>query len=77
MSSMPLVENLHKKGPEVLRVVDPADECTVQQPKELDGRKLESTTKEGFDLGDAYGKNKLEELKAIIVTGGDDDYIKK
>ena len=45
-------------------------------PKELGGRKLESTTKDGSDLGDEDEK-KLEELKVIIVVEGDDEYIKK
>ena len=41
----------------------------------FDGRKLESTTKDGSDLGDE--KNELEELKVIIVVEGDAKYIKK
>ena len=32
-------------------------------PREFDGRKLESTTKDGSDLGDEDEKNKLDELK--------------
>ena len=46
-------------------------------PKEFGGRKLESTTKDRSDLGDADEKNKQEELKVIIVVGGDAEYIKK
>ena len=53
------------------------DEVVKVMPKEFDGRKLEPTTKDGFDLGDEDEKNKLEKLKAIIVTGGDAEYIKK
>ena len=49
---------------------------TVTQ-KEFDGRKLESSPKDGFDLGDEDEKNKLEELKVIIVVGGDAEYIKR
>ena len=45
--------------------------------EEFDGRKLESTTKDGSDLGDEDEKNKLEELKVIIVVEGDADFIKK
>ena len=40
------------------------DECAAQQFKEFDGKKLKSTPKEGFDLGDEDEKNKLEVLKA-------------
>ena len=46
-------------------------------PKEFDGRKLESTTKDGSDLGDEDEKIKLKELKVIIVVEGDAEYIKK
>ena len=46
-------------------------------PKEFGGRKLESTTKDGSDLGDEDEKNKLDELKVIIVVEGDAEYIKK
>ena len=53
------------------------DEPVTVMPKEFGGRKLESTTKDGSDLGDEDEKNKLEELKVIIVIGGDAEYIKK
>ena len=47
VSSSPFLENLRKKGLEVLYMVDPVDEYAVQQLKEL-----KSTTKEGLDIGD-------------------------
>ena len=53
------------------------DEPVTVMPKKLDGRMLESTTKDGSDLGDEDEENKLEELKAIIVVEGDAEYIKK
>ena len=46
-------------------------------PKRFDGRKLESTTEDGFLLGDEDAKNKFEELKVIIVVERDAEYIKK
>ena len=46
-------------------------------PKEFGGRKLESTTNDGSDPGDDDEKNKLEELKVVIVVEGDAEYIKK
>ena len=64
MSSLPFVEIFRKKGPKVLHVVNLADEFAVQRPQEFDGKKLESTAKDGFDLGDDDDENKLEELKA-------------
>ncbi|CAE8593197.1 unnamed protein product [Polarella glacialis] len=64
VSSSPFLENLRKKGLEVLYMVDPVDEYCVQQLKEFDGKKLKSTTKEGLDIEDEDEKKKLEELKA-------------
>merc|ERR1712010_292526 len=46
VSSSPFLENLRKKGLEVLYMVDPIDEYCVQQLKEYDGKKLKSVTKE-------------------------------
>ena len=53
------------------------DEPVTVMPKKFGGRKLESTTKDGFDLGDEDEENKVEELKVIIFMGGDTEYIKK
>ena len=52
MSSSPFLEALRKKGIEVLYMIDPIDEYSVQQLKEFDGKKLKSTTKEGLDIED-------------------------
>jgi molecular chaperone HtpG len=64
VSSSPFIENLRKKGFEVLYMVDPVDEYAVQQLKEFDGKKLKSVTKEGLELDDEDEKKKMEELKA-------------
>merc|ERR1712183_39838 len=64
VSSSPFLENLRKKGLEVLYMVDTVDEYAVQQLKEFDGKKLKSTTKEGLDIEDEDEKKKIEELKA-------------
>merc|ERR1712224_1123938 len=64
VSSSPFLESLRKKGLEVLYMVDPVDEYSVQQLKEFDVKKLKSTTKEGLDIADEDEKKKLEELKA-------------
>ena len=56
---------------------DHIDELVTVMPKEFDGRKLESTTKDVSDLADEDEENKLEKLKVIIVVGGDVEYIKK
>merc|ERR1712054_578319 len=64
VSASPFIEQLRKKGFEVIYMVDPVDEYSVQQPKEFDGKKLKSVTKEGLDLNDDDEKKKMEELKA-------------
>merc|ERR1712218_297460 len=64
VSSSPFLEALRKKGLEVIYMVDPIDEYSVQQLKEFDGKKLKSTTKEGLELDDEDEKKKVEELKA-------------
>merc|ERR1711861_24334 len=64
VSSSPFLENLRKKGLEVLYMVDPVDEYAVQQLKEFEGKKLKSTMKEGLDIDDEDEKKKIEELKA-------------
>merc|ERR1711936_881182 len=56
--------SLRKKGLEVIYMVDPIDEYSVQQLKEFDGKKLKSVTKEGLDIDDEDEKKKIEELKA-------------
>ena len=42
MSFFTVLENLRKKGHEILHVVDPADDFAMQQHRNLDGEKLES-----------------------------------
>merc|ERR1711971_539051 len=64
VSSSPFMESLRKKGLEVMYMVDPIDEYTVQQLKEFDGKKLKSITKEGLEIDDEDEKKKMEELKA-------------
>merc|ERR1712025_1062809 len=64
VSSSPFIETLRKKGYEVLYMVDPIDEYSVQQLKEFDGKKLKSVTKEGLELQDEDEKKTFEEQKA-------------
>ena len=52
VSSSQFLENLRKKGLEVLYMVDLIDEYGVHQLKEFDGKKWKSATKEGLDIDD-------------------------
>jgi molecular chaperone HtpG len=61
----PFIENLVKKGYEVLYLVDPIDEYVIQQLKEFEEKKLKNCSKEGLDLEDDEDeKKKMEEQKA-------------
>merc|ERR1712054_405364 len=60
VESAPFIEQLKKRGYEVLFMVDPIDEYSVQQLKEYDGKKLMAVTKEGLNLE----KTEDEEKKA-------------
>merc|ERR1711977_657393 len=64
VESAPFIEQLKKKGYEVIFMVDPIDEYCVQQLKEYDGKKLKAVSKEGLDLDTEEEKKKTEELKA-------------
>jgi len=65
VSQSPFVEQLKKRGYEVLYMIDPIDEYVIQQLKEYDGKKLKNCTKEGLDLEQTEEEKKaLEEQKA-------------
>merc|ERR1711992_33206 len=65
VKTSPFLEKLKKKGYEVLYMVDPIDEYSVQQLKEFEGKKLLSATKEGLQIEeDEDEKKAFEEAKA-------------
>ena len=65
VETSPFLEKLKKKGYEVLYMVDPIDEYSVQQLKEFEGKKLISATKEGLKMDeDEDEKKAFEEAKA-------------
>jgi len=67
VETAPFIEVLKKKGFEVLFMVDPIDEYSIQQLKEFDGKKLMSVTKEGLELEeDEEDKKKFEEQKTLF-----------
>merc|ERR1712167_408827 len=65
VESAPFIEQLKKKGYEVIFMVDPIDEYCVQQLKDYDGKKLVAVTKEGLNLEKTEDEKKeFEEKKA-------------
>merc|ERR1711943_113237 len=64
VESAPFIEQLKKRGYEVIFMVDPIDEYCVQQLKEYDGKKLVAVTKEGLNLE----KTEFEKKKAACET---------
>jgi len=59
------VERVKKRGFEVIYMIDPIDEYSVQQLKEYDGKNLVCVTKEGLELPeDEEEKKRFEEAKA-------------
>merc|ERR1711963_1094163 len=59
------VERVKKRGYEVIYMIDPIDEYSVQQLKEYEGKNLVCVTKEGLELPeDEEEKKKFEEAKA-------------
>jgi len=65
VETSPFIEQLKKKGYEVIYMVDPIDEYAVQQLKEFDDKKLISATKEGLKMNeDEDEKKAFEEASA-------------
>merc|ERR1711998_728389 len=65
VEAAPFIEQLKKRGYEVLYMIDPIDEYAVQQLKEYDGKKLAAVTKEGLELEKTEDEKKeFEEKKA-------------
>jgi len=64
VANSPFIEKLRNKGIEVLYMVDPIDEYSIQQLKEYDGKTLKCCTKEGLELDETDEEKKaLEDLK--------------
>merc|ERR1711907_690858 len=69
VESAPFIEQLKKRGYEVLYLTDPIDEYCVQKLKEYDGKKLVAVTKEGLNLEKTEDEKKeFEEKKAACET---------
>ena len=66
VSSRSFRELSHKKGYEVLYMADPVDDFAVQQPKESDGTKPKSTTKEDLEADIAKHTSQLETAETCV-----------
>merc|ERR1711981_28181 len=64
VESAPFIENLKKKGYEVLYLIDPIDEYVIQQLKDFDGKKILNITKEGLNIEKSEEEKEWEEKKA-------------
>ena len=62
------VEQVKKRGFEVVYMTEPIDEYCVQQLKEFDGKKLVSVTKEGLELPEDEEEKKKRESDAEKYT---------
>merc|ERR1712144_74051 len=69
VETAPFIEQLKKRGLEVLYMIDPIDEYAVQQLKEYDGKKLVAVTKEGLDLEKTEDEKKEFEEKKAACEG--------
>merc|ERR1712127_232869 len=64
VSQSSFVEQVKKRGFEVIYMTEPIDEYCVQQLKEFDGKKLVSVTKEGLELPEDEEEKKKRESDA-------------
>merc|ERR1711959_570131 len=69
VEAAPFIEQLKKRGLEVLFMTDPIDEYATWELKEYDGKKLVAVTKEGLDLEKTEEEKKEFEEKKAACEG--------
>lgn len=69
VQNSPFLEVLRKRGYEVIYMIDPIDEYSVQQLKEFEGKKLKSCTKEGLELDETEEEKKQREEEKAQYEG--------
>jgi len=60
VANSPFIEKLKNKGYEVLYMVDPIDEYSIQQLKDFEGKTLKCCTKEGIDIDETEDEKKAK-----------------
>eukprot|EP00041_Stephanoeca_diplocostata_P039620 m.1637217 g.1637217 ORF g.1637217 m.1637217 type:complete len:825 (-) comp25600_c0_seq1:1937-4411(-) len=66
VEKLPFVERLLQKGYEVLYLVEPVDEYTIQNLPEFDGKKFQNVAKEGLEFGDE-SKAEKEAMEKLVA----------
>ncbi len=61
LEDSPFLETLKKRNYDVLLLVEPIDEYSIQQIKDFEGKQLVDVTKEGLKLDDTKKKDEAEE----------------
>lgn len=69
VQSSAFVERVIKRGFEVIYMIDPIDEYSVQQLKEYDGKNLVCVTKEGLELPEDEDEKKKREEQTAAFEG--------
>ena len=69
VETSPFIEQLKKRGLEVLYMTEPIDEYAMQQLKEYDGKPMKAVTKEGLQLDKTETEEKeFEDKKTVYET---------
>lgn len=68
ISKMPQMEILKDRGIEVIYLIDPVDEFTIETLKEYDGKNIQSINRENFELDDEESKKNKSEVEELAKS---------